>query len=203
MAKSLRETSVAQIRDEAMSAVPRLFTYPDLNDMPADSNRYEIVAGELVVTPAPRFEHQFVLLNLLEFLKTWLEKEGRWRAVPAPIDLVVGPYDVVQPDIMVLATSQVKRFREIGIVDLPPRVVVEVVSPGTANIDLRAKLALYARFGVPEYWTIDPRTREMNIFVLESDIYSRLPVAIDGSVASRALPGCMLDTRVVFREGDS
>jgi hypothetical protein len=59
-----------------MSAVPRLFTSADLEEMPVDSNRYEIVAGELIVTPAPRFEHQFVLLNLLEFLKTFLEKEG-------------------------------------------------------------------------------------------------------------------------------
>ena len=184
-----------------MSSVQRLFTYADLNDMPADRNRYEIVAGELIVTPAPRFEHQFVLLNLLEFLQTWLEKEGRWRAFPAPIDLVAGPYDVVQPDIMVVATSQVNRFREIGFVDLPPRVVVEVLSPGTASVDLRAKLALYARFGVPEYWTIDPRTREVNILVLESDIYSRLPLAIDGSVASRALPGCVLRPGVVFHDG--
>lgn len=203
MALSLRDLLVFRSQVETMSALPELFTYADLDDMPADSYRYEIIAGELVVAPAPRFEHQFVLLNLLEFLKTWLEKDGEWRAFPAPIDLVVGPYDVVQPDIMVLATSQIARFREIGIVDLPPRVVVEVLSPGTASVDLRAKLALYARFGILEYWTIDPRTREMNMFVLESDIYSRLPLAIDGSVASRVLPGCTLNPGVVFGEDDS
>jgi Uma2 family endonuclease len=112
---------------------------------------------------------------------------------------VAGPYDVVQPDIMVLATSDVDRFREIGIVDLPPRVVVEVLSPETEIVDLRAKLALHARLGVPEHWTIDPRTRDISIFALESDVYSRLPGALDGSVASRALPGCVLDFGVVFR----
>ena len=185
-----------------MSAVPQLFTYADLNDLPADSNRYEIVAGELIVTPAPRFEHQFVLANILEFLKTWLEQERRWRAFPAPIDLVVGPYDVVQPDVMVLETNEIDRFREIGVVDRPPRVVVEVLSPGTASTDLRAKLALYARFGVPEYWTIDPRTRDMTIFVLEAEMYLRLPVSLDGSVASRALPGCVLERDVVFRDSE-
>jgi Uma2 family endonuclease len=154
-------------------------------------------------TPAPRFEHQFVLANTLEFLKSWLEKEGRWRAFLAPIDLVAGSYDVVQPDIMVLAMSEIDRFRDIGIVVVPPRVVVEVLSPGTANVDLRAKRARHAQFGVTEYWTIDPGTRETNIFVLESDISSRLPVANDGSVASRALPGCVLDPGVVFPNSES
>lgn len=186
-----------------MSAVPRLLTYQDLKEIPADRNRYEIVAGELIVTPAPRFEHQFVLLNLLEFLKTWLATEEHWRAFPAPIDLVAGPYDVVQPDIMILATSEVDRFREIGFVDLPPQVVVEVLSPGTASVDLRAKLALYARIGVPEYCTIDPRTSEITVWFLEFDVYSRLPGATDGSVASRVLPGCVLSPGVVFRNGQS
>lgn len=168
--------------------------------MPADGNRYELAAGELVVTPAPRFEHQFVLLNLLEMLRECLETEGRFRAFPAPIDLVAGPYDVVQPDIMVLATSDIDRFREIGVVDRPPQVVAEALSPGTAHVGLRAKLALYARFGVPEYWIIDPRTREMTILVLERDMYSRLPTGIDGSVASLALRGCVLVVGVVFPE---
>lgn len=186
-----------------MSAVPRLYMHDDLQHMPDDGARREIIAGELIVTPAPRFEHQFVVANLLEYLQSWSETEGQWRAFPAPIDLVVGPYDVVQPDVMVLATREVDRFREIGVVDRPPRIVVEVLSPGTAHIDLRAKMALYARFGVPEYWTIDPRTREMTIFSLDSGAYSRVPVAIDGSTASRALPGCVLQPDVVFRESVS
>lgn len=181
-----------------MSAVPRLFTFADLERMPEDSNRYEVVAGELVVTPAPRFEHQFVLLNLLEMLQECLENEGRYWAFPAPIVLVAGPYDVVQPDIIVLATRDIDRFQEIGVVDQPPQVAVEVLSPDTAHVDLRVKLALYAHFGIPEYWIIDPRSREMTIFVLERDMYSRLPVGIDGSVASLALPGCVLVGGVVF-----
>ena len=133
-----------------MSAVPRLFSYADLKDMPVDGNWYEVVAGELVLTPAPRFEHQFVHLNLLEFLKTRLEEEGRWRAFPVPIDFVVGPYDVGQPDIMVLEIREVDRFRETGFVDRPPRVIVEILSLRTASVNLRAKLSLYARFGVPD-----------------------------------------------------
>jgi hypothetical protein len=94
-----------------MSAVPRLYTYDDLQHMPEDGARREVIGGDLLVNPAPRFEHQIVLANIHERLAAHLAEEGKYRVFESPIDVYVSRRDVVQPDLIAIAQSAVARFR--------------------------------------------------------------------------------------------
>jgi Uma2 family endonuclease len=100
--------------------------------MPEDGVRREIIGGDLLMNPAPRFDHQIVVANIHERLAANLVEEGNFRVFESPINVFVSRHDVVQPDLIVIAQRAVARFRREGIVDEPPILVVEVSSPSTA-----------------------------------------------------------------------
>lgn len=181
-----------------MSAVERLATFLDLMDAPDDGMQRQIIAGEMIVTPAPLFSHLFVQTNLQESLAAFLRETGSRRVFPAPADVRVSPYDVVQPDLMVLEEADTLRYLRLGVIDAPPLVVVEVLSPATARVDRLAKAALYARFGVPEYWIVDPRATNVEVFSLAEGMYESVVANDDGSVPSTVLPGFILRPTELF-----
>ncbi|MFT4038231.1 MAG: Uma2 family endonuclease [Thermomicrobiales bacterium] len=181
-----------------MSAAERLATYWDLLDTPDDGMQRQIIAGEMIVTPAPLFSHLFVQTNLQELLAAFLRETGVRRVFPAPADVCVGPYDVVQPDLMVLEEADTNRYLDKGVVDAPPIIVVEVLSPSTARVDRVAKAALYARFGVQEYWIVDPSAASVEVFSLTEGMYQPVVANDDGSVNSEALHGFVLRPAEIF-----
>ncbi len=181
-----------------MAALPRLLTYADLADMPDDGSRREIIAGELLVNPAPRIRHQAILLTLLEELLAFFGPERAYRPLPAPVELRVTPYDVVQPDLVVLPASVVRQRELRNFVEEPPRLVVEILSPSTASSDRRAKMALYARFGIPEYWIVDPDRMRVDAYTLADGAYLPLQEDEQGRVLSRAFPGLVVVADALF-----
>ncbi|MBV9314722.1 MAG: Uma2 family endonuclease [Pseudonocardia sp.] len=127
------------------------FTVADLEGMPDDGRRYELIDGELLVSPAPGLRHQTVGLRLYRLLDD---------ACPADLYALAAPFAVqpdqlteVQPDVLVA------RFAELTEKNLPtaPVLAVEVLSPSGQSIDLTLKRALYQRMGVSSYWIIDPK----------------------------------------------
>jgi Uma2 family endonuclease len=181
-----------------MIATLRPLTYDDLLDMPEDNNRYEIINGELVVTPAPIADHQRVLFRIGRLLDDFLQQSAAGEFFIAPFDVILGPNDVVEPDVVVIASARGRVPGRQNSFAGPPDLVVEILSPSSQRTDLVRKMALYARAGVPEYWITDPERRELVINVLAGGTYVPAEPDADGWLASDAFPGLRVHPAEVF-----
>jgi Uma2 family endonuclease len=187
-----------------MSTQPavRRWTYEEFARLPNDGNRYEVIGGELFVTPAPAPLHQKVLTRLIAALDSFAEAHGLGE-VFAPIDVLFGEGDYLEPDLIFISRDR------LGIVsdraaEAAPNLVVEILSPATAMRDRGIKRERYARFGVREYWIVDiQRSRIERYFLLDepdlpaeqaSDTLDWQPVA-DGPVLTLNVPELLRDFR--------
>ena len=138
------------------------FTYDDYRTAPED-RRYELLDGDLIVAPAPSLKHQRVLLALAGLLDRFVKGAGLGEVLPAPCDVVLSDTDVVQPDLLFISRERAHLVRNGDNVQGAPDLVVEILSPATADRDRGYKRALYARHGVAEYWLIDPVAETVSI----------------------------------------
>lgn len=137
-----------------MSATTSHWTATDLRALPDDGNRYEIVDGELLVTPAPSWAHQRAVRELLALLRGYLHGRGIAAVLPAPADVELAEDTVVEPDLFVVplvAAREPAAWRDVRRLLL----AVEIVSPRSARADRWVKRRHYQRAGVPEYWIVD------------------------------------------------
>jgi Uma2 family endonuclease len=140
-------------------------TYDDLLGFPDDGLRRELIDGELFVTPSPIVRHQDVVTTILVALVLYARERGG-KALPAPMDVFLSARDVVEPDVLFLTAANLSKA-ERPFIRGAPDIVVEVSSPSTRRHDLVRKLALYERFGVPEYWFVDLDADRVEIYRLE------------------------------------
>jgi Uma2 family endonuclease len=138
------------------SKIEPLLTVADLEACPDDSNRYELIGGELFVSRAPGIPHQRVVLNLEISLSANLSDNPIGILVPGA-GAIFSDYDAVIPDLVFVRSE---RWNEIVVNDKfagAPDLVIEVLSPGKENRerDLLVKRQLYAKYGVEEYWIVD------------------------------------------------
>jgi Uma2 family endonuclease len=131
------------------------FTYRELVLMPEDGKRHELIDGDLFVTPAPATFHQTVSRRLQHALMTALEDKGLASVFDAPVDVIFDDTNVVEPDLVIVGASRKHIITERALEGVPD-VVVEILSPSTRERDQHWKARLYERFGVPEYWIVDP-----------------------------------------------
>ncbi len=185
-----------------MCALQRPLTYDDLFDMPKDGLRREIIGGELIVNPAPRRDHQDVSSELHGLWYEYFRESGEGRVWSHPVDLYIGPNDVVQPDLIVIRSSRLAIYRPEGMVVEAPDIVIEIVSPSSQRTDRVGKMALYARFGVPEYWIVDPMSRTILVNLLDGGVFRQITPSRDGAVTSRVFPGLVVDPGEIFSEID-
>jgi Uma2 family endonuclease len=148
----------------SMPTLVRRWTVADLDDLPDDGNRYEVIDGELFVTPAPSLRHQEAVAVLYQILAAYLFREPVGHAFFAPTDIVFSEQRAVQPDVFVVPLVSGRRpehFDEVKRLLL----AAEVLSPSTARADRVAKRTLFRDQGVSEYWVIDldARTFERSI----------------------------------------
>ncbi len=137
-----------------MPNLKRRWTADDLEDLPDDGQRYEVIDGELFVTPAPSLPHQRAVLELATILKGYLRAEGVGDLIIAPADVRFSDARNVQPDLFVMPLvrgPRPNRFEEVGRLLL----AVEVLSPSTARADRVTKRVLFRDEGVAEYWIVD------------------------------------------------
>ena len=133
---------------------PTYHTADTVRALPDDGNRYEVVRGELLVTPAPRLMHQRIVRRLTVELELYLRANPVGEVLTAPADISWGPDILVQPDVFVAATAETRTgdWRRVQTLLL----AVEVLSPSTARADRFTKRRLYQEVGVPCYWIVDP-----------------------------------------------
>jgi Uma2 family endonuclease len=159
----------------------RPFTVHDLEAFPDDGNRYELIDGSLLVSPAPGTKHQTVVFELAVRLRESCPVGMRTFVAP----FAVRPSDSIelQPDVLVA------RDEDLTDKNLPvaPMLAVEVLSPSSVINDLNNKKAAYQRLGVPSYWVIDPLNPSLTVFELDSKGFRYQKVAvIKGDMAFEA-----------------
>jgi len=131
-------------------------TCEDLEYFPDDRKRREIIDGELYVTPSPTVRHQVLVGRLHVAIANHLTGYPQsGRVYLSPLDVVLSPHDVVEPDLLFVANDQLGVLTPKN-VQGPPALVVEVLSRGTRKTDEQIKRRLFDRVGVREYWLVDP-----------------------------------------------
>jgi Uma2 family endonuclease len=160
-----------------------LVSYADLQRMPHDGRQYELYDGEVRVVPSPTNRHQVVLGNLVALLMEH-EKQHGGRLLFAPSDVVFNQYNVIQPDLLYFTPARRHLVQLDKPTDAAPDLTVEVISPGTSTDDRGRKQAACARFGVREYWIVDPFDETIDIFVLEGRAYRLAQTAALANLAA-------------------
>ena len=122
--------------------------------LPDDGRRYELISGELVVTPAPRGLHQAAIRALVRLLDPWLTASGTAELLWSPADISLGEDEILQPDLFVFRTAARRPIRDWSDIS-ELLLVIEVLSPSTARVDRTLKRLRYQRARVPEYWIVD------------------------------------------------
>jgi Uma2 family endonuclease len=138
------------------------FLASDIWDAPDNDKRYEVIDGELYVSPAPDWEHQEQLSNLDYFVKNWVKAHRLGRIVNAPVGVVLDDENGLEPDLIFILHEHAHIIQKRGVFGVPD-LVVEVLSPSTESRDRGLKLRRYAASGVPHYWILDtegPRIEE-------------------------------------------
>lgn len=142
-----------------MAQLSRYWTVEDVHALPDDGNRYEVIDGELFVTPAPRWRHQDAVSELASILRAYLKRERVGHAYVAPADVIFSRARLVQPDVFVAPLKRDGRrpdkFADVGRLVL----AAEILSPSSARADRVSKRTLYADENVPDYWIIDLEAR--------------------------------------------
>jgi Uma2 family endonuclease len=152
----------------AITSKSARLTYEDLCRLPDDGLRHELIDGEHYVSPSPRPKHQRVTGNLHGHLFMFLRQRPLGRVYSAPIDVVFSEINCVVPDVIYVSREREARQMTERNLEGAPDLVVEVLSPSTKHIDQGIKLRLYERYGVPEYWVIDPYGEMVKVYRLES-----------------------------------
>jgi Uma2 family endonuclease len=159
------------------------WTYQDYAALPDDGKRYEIHDGELSEMSVPTMLHQILLFELAVVLRAHVRARNLGLVIVAPLDVILidtpSETTVLQPDIVYLDHGRLDALRMRG-VDGAPTLAVEILSPSTAVTDRTRKRELYARYGVPSLWFVDPDTRELAAHVLDAGEY-RLVARVSGS----------------------
>jgi Uma2 family endonuclease len=153
----------------ATEVIPKL-TYEEFRQLPGDGKQYELIRGEVHLTPSPTTKHQFTLFNLSGSLFVYLKKSPIGVVAVAPLDVRLSPDTAVQPDLIFVSNARANIIRE-NYIDGAPDLVVEILSPSTAAHDRATKLALYATAGVPEVWLLDPHAKTVEVLKLQGKKY--------------------------------
>lgn len=182
-----------------MAVEPRSgkLSYDDLLAFPDDRLRHELIDGEDHVSPSPSPRHQTLVLRLGAAFDRHLCVHGGGRVFVAPCDVVLSPHDVVVPDVVFVddSRSAIVTARSI---DGVPSLLVEVLSD--ARRDRRLKRDLYARFGVPEYWIVDPEAERVEVFRLDAGGYGKPEILEPPEMLTPLAPsGLELDLTDLFR----
>lgn len=140
------------------------WTWDDLQAVPDDRYHYfQLIEGQILMSPSPNYRHQTSVVSLLVTLTQTAPHD--LQVLVAPFDFVPEPTISLQPDVLVLRRGTMEKNRTVA----PPVLAIEVLSPRRRTVDLTTKRELYARFGVPHYWIVDPDAPSILALELRAD----------------------------------
>ena len=173
------------------------YTYSDYLLLPEDK-RYEILDGDIYLIAAPNIKHQLVSGRLEVALTQHVGASRLGVILHAPCDVILSEENVVQPDILFVRKERSGIIGEANLKGAPD-LVVEILSPGSRSTDLELKRKTYARFGVQEYWIVDPDAETVEVLVWGENGYVTAATYLKSdSLSSALLPDLKLALAVVF-----
>jgi Uma2 family endonuclease len=176
----------------------KVYTYQDYLDLPDDGNKYEIIEGELIMSPAPFTIHQIVKGNLYFEMRKFIVDKKIGTIFDAPTDVVLSETNIVQPDILFILKDNSYIITDANIKGVPD-LVVEVISPSTGYYDLTSKKDIYEKFGVREYWIVDPKKQRIEIYENTGQKFELNQRAEkEGKITSQVLKGLQLSLKKIF-----
>jgi len=173
------------------------YTYEDYLKTP-DDKRYELIGGELFMTPSPITKHQRISRELAFALLQFAKKEKIGEVFYAPFDVYLDKENVVQPDILYVSQERLMIIGEKNIQGAPD-ITVEIISESSAYRDLVQKKKLYARFGVKEFWVVIPEQETVEIYALKDAMYELRKTYVKSDLLESAiLPGFHIPLKEIF-----
>lgn len=173
-------------------------TYEDLCRLPSDGQRYELIDGEVYLTPSPNSQHQRVLLRLARLFQDAAQNPD--EIFIAPLDVVLDRATALQPDLIVVLSENQGIVKDV--IRGAPDLVAEVLSPSTAEMDRRRKAEAYARYGIREYWILDLAALSIEILRLDPEKKAyRLAATLrlGDRATTPLLPALSVDLAALFR----
>jgi len=175
----------------------KFYTYKDYEKLP-EGAPYQLIGGELVMTPSPIPYHQEILGKIFYELKRFVEENTRGKVYLAPIDVYFSETDIYQPDIIFISKDRLNIIGEKKI-EGSPDLVIEILSPATAYYDLRIKKDTYEQSGVKEYWIVDPIQKTIEVFGNKKSKFESVSAAKgEGVVKSDLLNGLSIAVKEIF-----
>ncbi|SHE33198.1 Endonuclease, Uma2 family (restriction endonuclease fold) [Desulfofundulus australicus DSM 11792] len=180
-----------------LAAGRQRYTYEDYCRLP-EGSPYQLIGGELVMTPSPTPYHQMVSMKLELKMAGYVLEKGLGIVLDAPVDVYLEETETYQPDIIYISNERLSIIEEKRI-NGAPDLVVEILSPGTGYYDLRTKYKVYEKSGVREYWIVDPHSKSVQVFCLKGGKYALdQEVEQQGEVQSRVIPGLVIKVECIF-----
>ena len=178
-----------------------LLTYDDYKTFPDnDGIRKEIIEGELYMTPAPSLKHQTILGKLHIVIHNFVDNKNLGKIFLAPCDVVFSNINVMQPDLIFIAKKSYLILTDLNIQGAPD-LLIEILSPSTKENDQIYKKQVYEKFGVKEYWIIDPVGESVEIWSLINKKYNLVEHANkEQTITSHLLKELKIELTQVFSD---
>lgn len=179
----------------------KLLTYDEFSKIPDDGLGHHLFRGVHIITPSPSYNHQKISMNLSLILGQYLEKLGIGELIAAPMDVKFSDSDGFQPDLLIILDDNPK-IRKGQRIDGPPDLIIEILSPSSDTSDFGWKKEMAQRYGVKEYWVVDPIKIQIHIFTLEDSILNlRSIVSTNQEIEqpSLLLPGLNLNITKILQ----
>lgn len=162
---------------QAIQSLPKAFRYSDYLKLPDDDNLYEILKGEFVVRTSPNRVHQRCSIRLSVILSLHVTQHELGEVYTAPFDVILDPENsdpeiLVKSDLLFVSKDRLQIITSEN-VQGSPDLIVEILSPSTANTDRDQKFKIYQEAKVSHYWIIDPAAQTLEEYILQSDGYCR------------------------------
>ncbi len=191
-----------------MSTKTNKLTYEAYLALPETKQRYDIVDGVMVMAPAPMTIHQWIAQEIFVSLRAFVKERNLGIVLIAPADLLIqrAPLRVRQPDVLYLSAERTgihgpAQLRGMALLEVPPDLVVEVLSPSNTRRDIEDKLQDYQRAGVRECWLVSPEAETVEMLRLSIDAVAVVRIiGVDGTLESEAIGEFTLRLRDIFRQ---
>jgi Uma2 family endonuclease len=181
-----------------MPAVKEKHNIKDYKLLP-EGAPYQLIDGELVMTPAPTTFHQIISGRIFIKMTAFVKEKGAGLVLYAPVDIYLDDENAFQPDLVFVSKQRRDIVKDDGIHGAPDT-VIEILSPATAYYDMKKKYKIYEKFGVKEYWIVDPEMKNVELFSLseQGKYQMNADVTGQGAVTSGILAGFEISLDEIF-----
>ena len=185
---------------QSSSATAYKMTAAEFFSLPEGPPYFQLLDGDLYMSPSPRRYHQKLILRLAVVLQTYLDRNPLGEIYVAPSDVIFTKDTILNPDIYYVSRERMGILTDQG-AEGAPDLVVEVLSPSTAKLDLGRKREIYAESCVKEMWVVSPKTNAVEIYRFSEN--PEAPVAVigsSGSLTSLIFPGLVISVGDLFKD---